>query len=124
MMPALLRPTAEPCAAFRCQAEADPLINYELSDLNRSADSEYSLMKGSTQASPIWKAGSRSPMQTSFESSRNPHEETRAAMKIVEEGISDKLHTKKEVIHYDSPAKEKLKRMEQAVIEEYRTSRL
>lgn len=51
-------------------------------------------------------------------------EDTRDAMKIVEDGISDKLHTKKEVIHYDSPAKDRLRQVEQGIIDEYRNSRL
>jgi hypothetical protein len=58
------------------------------------------------------------------EGDRQPYEETREAMKIVEEGIGERLHNKKEVVHYDSPAKEKLRRIEQAVIEEYRLSKV
>lgn len=72
----------------------------------------------------LGQSGHRGDSQRSGgEVERQPYEETREAMKIVEDGIGERLYNKKEVIHYDSPAKEKLRRIEQAVIEEYRQSR-
>lgn len=50
-------------------------------------------------------------------------EDTREAMRKVEDGITDKLYAKKEVIHYDSPVKDRLRQIEQSIIDEYRNSR-